>query len=320
MEPDNLAPGPDIDTFTTEGVDRGDAIETPVVETPVTDDKVEDIFEEKAEESVAEDEPDDEQPRSKDGKFVSKGIPKERFDEAVGKERDAREAAERRADELERKLNATAQQQVQTQQIHQLEAQLENMESKYAELMLDGDTAAATAVRKEIRQLDRAIARHESETVATQRTSQALEGQRVESAIARLEADHTALNPESADYDADLVELVLSKQRAMIQSEGLSPSTALFRAATTVMSRFGRSAEPVAEQKGLSAQQLADRKQEQVKKNLDTASRQPASMKGAGLDSDKGGAALTPDINSMTQEEFRALPASTLAKLRGDFT
>ena len=138
-------------------------------------------------------------------------------------------------------------------------------------------------------------------------------------AIARLEADHAPLNPDSESYDPDLVELVLSKQRAMIQGEGLAPSAALSAAAKAVMARFGKAPEPVAEQKGLSAQQLADRKQEQVKKNLNTASRQPASMKGAGLDSDKGGAALTPDINSMTQEEFRALPASTLAKLRGDF-
>ena len=323
MDMDNLAPAPDIENFTTEGVDRGDMIEAPVVETP-PDDKVEDIFEEKvedtpADEPKAEDEPEDEKPRGKDGKFVSKGIPKERFDEAVGKEREAREAAERRAEELERKLNATAQQQVQTQQIEQLETQLETLETKYSELMLDGDTAAATAVRKEIRQLDRAIARAESETVATQRTTQALEAQRVETAIARLEADYTPLNPESADYDPDLVELVLSKQRTLIQQEGLPPSAALSSAAKTVMERFGKQPEPVVETKGLGAQQAADRKQQQIKKNLDTASRQPAAMRDAGLDSDKGGAALTPDINSMTQEEFKALPASTLAKLRGDY-
>lgn len=324
MDMDNLAPAPDIENFDPKGMDRGDAIDSTAVVVP--DDKVEDVFEPKVEdtsaedEPKAEDEPEDEKPRGKDGKFVSKGIPKERFDEAVGKEREAREAAERRASELERKLNATAEQQVQTKQIEQLETQLETLETKYSELMLDGDTVAATAVRKEIRQLDRAIARAESETITTQRTSQALEAQRVELAIATLEADYTPLNPDSETYDPDLVELVLSKQRTLIQNEGMAPSAALTSAAKTVMKRFGTAPEPVVEAKGLSAsQQAEERKAAQIKKNLDTASRQPASMKDSGMDSDKFGASNTPDFSKMTQEEFRALPASTIAKARGDF-
>ena len=328
MDMDNLAPAPDIENFDAKGMDRGDAIESTAVVVP--DDKVEDIFEDKGDvaapvdepkaEDEPADEPEDDKPRGKDGKFTSKGIPKERFDEAVGKEREAREAAERRAEELERKLNATAQQQVQTQQTEQLEAQLEQLETKYSELMLDGDTAAATAVRKEIRQLDRAIARAESETVASQRTTQALEAQRVETAIARLEADYTPLNPDSESYDPDLVELVLSKQRSLIQGEGLSPSAALSYAAKSVMERFGTKPEPVPEAKGLSAsQQAEERKAAQIKKNLDTANRQPASMKDAGMDSDKFGASNSPDFSKMTQEEFAALPEATKAKARGDF-
>jgi len=332
MDMDNLAPAPDIDNFDAKGMDRGDSLVVEPVNDPVNEDKVEDIFDDKSKVDEADkdtpvDEPkedeskvEDEKPRAKDGKFAPKGIPKERFDEAVGKEREAREAAERRANELERKLNATAQQQVQTQQIEHLETQLETLETKYSELMLDGDTAAATAVRKEIRQLDRAIARAESETVATQRTTQALEAQRVDTAIARLEADHALLNPDSESYDPDLVELVLSKQRTLIQSEGMAPSVALTKAATSVMGKFGKAPEPVEEPKGLAAsKQAEERKAAQVKKNLDTASKQPASLKDAGVDSDKMGASNTPDFSKMTQEEFRALPASTIAKARGDF-
>lgn len=330
MDMDNLAPAPDIDTFDPKGQDRGDMIDAPVVE-PVVEDKVEDIFEDKKvepEEPKAEDEPEedepevkDEKPREKDGKFAAKEpkIPKSRFDEQMAKERDAREAAERRAEEAERKLNESAQKQVQTQQTADLEAKLETLETKYSELMLDGDTAAATAIRKEIRQLDRAIARAESESVAVQRTSQALEAQRVDSAVARLEADHAPLNQDSESYDPDLVELVLSKQRTLIEQQGLAPSVALTKAATVVMDRFGKQPESVAETKGLGAQQVADRKKDQIKKNLDTAAKQPASMRDAGMDSDKGGTELTPDVKAMTQEEFAALPKSTLTKLRGDY-
>jgi hypothetical protein len=325
MDMDNLAPAPDIDNFTVDPTARGDFIEAPVV--PVTDDKVEDIFEDKAADKAAEtavDEPEDEvveseKPRDEKGKFTAKGIPKERFDEAVGKEREAREAAERRADEAERKLNATAQAQVQNKQVEELEATIEALETKHAELLLDGDPVAAAKVMKEIRMSERQIARAESEAISTQRTSQALEGQRVETAIARLEADHAALNPNSESYDADLVELVLSKQSNLIKFEGLAPSVALGKAAASVMERFGKAPEPVVETKGLGAQQLADRKQAQVKKNIDTANKQPSSMKDSGLDSDKAGAGESLDVTKMTQEEFAALPKSTLAKLRGDY-
>ena len=85
------------------------------------------------------------------------------------------------------------------------------------------------------------------------------------------------------------------------------------------MNRFApkKSGEPEPEKQGLKNE--SDRKQEQVAKNLDTAKRQPASMKDVGLDSDKAGMSSNlPDISKLSAEEFDALPESTKARMRGD--
>ena len=55
------------------------------------------------------------------------------------------------------------------------------------------------------------------------------------------------------------------------------------------------------------------------KKNIATAGKQPASLKEAGMDSDKAGQTKElPNVSNMTYEEFSALPASTKSKMRGD--
>lgn len=323
---ESLGAAPDIDNFDSKGMDRGDAIVAPEPEPkdepapkeePVEEPELKD--EEPADEPEPEEEPE-EPARDEKGKFTSKGIPKARFDEAVGKERDAREAAERRAAELERQLKAQEKQQVQSVELAKLEEGIEALEQKHAELLLDGDTAGAAKVMKDIRMSERQIARAETEAVANQRTTQALEAERFDTAVARLEADYPALNPESEVYDADLVELVLAKQNTLMRTEGLSPSQAMLRAASQVADRFLKAEEPAKDEKGLAAAKaIEDRKQAQIKKNIDTMKRQPASMKESGIDSDKAGQTGLPDVSMMTAEEFNALPASTMAKLRGDY-
>ena len=340
MDMENLGSAPDVENFDASKMDRGDSIVPPepsVEDTP--DDKVEDIFEgkeagaEAAEEAAAEgakdedeaeDEPeegvDEKHPKDKaTGKFEAK-IPKSRFDEAVGKEREAREAAERRAAELERQLKAGEQAAVRTQEVEAIEANISALEEKHADLLLDGNAKEAAAVMKEIRHAERQIARAEADAMANQRINQTLETQRFDTVVARIEADHPQFNPESESYDADLVELVLTKQQSLMRSQGMSPSQAMDKAASDVANRFLKeTTAPAEEPKGLGKQAAADRKAEQIKRNLDTAKKQPASMKDAGIDSDKAGQTSTVDVMSMTQDEFAALPASTLAKLRGDF-
>lgn len=325
MDVDNLGAAPDIENFDAKDMDRGDAVVTEEkAPDPVPDDKIEDIFEEKAEEAPVEEAEEleaeaeeEEQPRDEKGKFASKGIPKARFDEAVGKEREAREAAERRAAELERQLRAGEQQQIRTQEIEQIESSIAALEEKHAEMLLDGNGKEAAALMKQIRMAERQIATAEADARATARMTQAFEAQTFDAVVARIEADHPQFNPESESYDPDLVELVLTKQQALMRAEGLTSSRAMEKAAKSVADRFLKAEEAKGEPKGLS-KAAEDRRQEQIRKNLDAQKRQPASMKDSGIDSDKAGRQSAIDVMSISPEDFAALPASTIAKLRGD--
>lgn len=332
LDMENLGAAPDIDKFDASALDRGDSLVAPEVTTePVVDDKVADIFDDEKKDDPADepkdepvddpkDEPvDEDKPRDKSGKFEAK-IPKSRFDEAVGKERDAREAAERRAAELERQLKAGEQEAVRTVEIEKVEADIAALEEKHAELITDGKSKEAAAVMKEIRMAERQIARAEADAAATQRINQTMEKQRFDTVVARVEADYPAFNPDSETYDADLVELVLTKQSNLMRSQGLSASSAMEMAAKEVAGRFLTKEEVKEEAKGLAKANVAEsRKEEQVKKNLDTQKRQPASLKESGIDSDKLGKTSEMDMSTMTADEINALPEATRARLRGDF-
>lgn len=261
-----------------------------------------------------------EQARDEKGRFASgPKIPKARFDEAVGKEREAREAAERKAAELERQLNERTKTEETSTKLEELEGKVSELERQHADMLLDGDSEGAAKIMREIRHAERQIARAEIANETQNHVSRTLEAERVEAAVARLEADTPQFNPQSEEYDQDLVDLVLSKQRSLIEREGLSPSRALERAGEDVRSRFLSQKSEEGEQAGLGKAGTAeDRRAAQVKKNLDTQKRQAPSMKDSGMDSDKAGVQGKVEVAKLTDEEFAALPESTKAKLRGD--
>lgn len=300
------------------GGDRGDSF-TPtddkasVVDEVVEEEKVDHSGAESADEDEGEGE--EEPARDDKGRFAKKDeprIPKARFDEAVNKERERVAALERQLAELQ-----AAQAQVKKQEdTAKLDAEIDDLEKQRAKLLLDGEAEKAAEIASVIRAKERQLAIEESRSMSAQAKEQAREEIRMELTVEKIEAEYPALNPESDEFDEDLVELVLSKQRTLMQKEGLSPSKALAKASTSVMGRFGAKADEP-EQKGLK-KDVEDRKQAQVKKNIETSKKQPASMKESGLDSDKMGDKAI-DIANMSFEEFEALPEATRAKLRGDF-
>jgi hypothetical protein len=291
-------------------VDRGDDVpegntevaDEPAVETP--------------EEAEKEAEKEIEEPaRDEKGRF----IPKERFDEAVGKEREARAAAEQRLAALEKELQSRQQTQKQGADVEAFEAHITTLEDKHTTLLLDGDAKGAAAVMKEIRMAERQIAKLEMQQDSTAITAHAIEAERVEYAIASLEADHPVFNPDSEEFDEELVNFALAEQQRLMKAEGMAPSRALVKAATTIMKRFAAKPAEVDAKPGLAKAAQDDRKAAQVAKNLETQKRQPASMRDSGIDSDKAGQqGANIDPSRLSYEEFEALPDSVKAKLRGD--
>lgn len=338
MDLSNLGSAPDIDNLDVSTLDLGNEIGEGAAasddELPTQDQldkEVQEANKGKETDAAAKDEPakgdgetTDEQPRDDKGRFAEKEarIPKSRFDEAVGKEREAREAAERRAQELERKLAETSANKEAAAEIERIEGEVEALELKYQELLLDGNTAEAAKVMRQIRLAERQIATAEAESRAQATTAKAIEADRLEAAIARLESDYPEFNTQSEVYDEDLVGLVLAKQRSLIQS-GMSPSVAITKAGKDVAGRFLKKQEETKEvkddSKGLAAAaKQDDRKKEAVAKAIETQSAQAPSTKEVGLDSDKLGEKGLPDVTKLTADEFEALPESTKARLMGN--
>jgi hypothetical protein len=317
------------------GLDRGDDVIPPstIDDTPVDGEKDEAAAAEaaaaeelaakaaaKADETTDEDEEgDDKPPRDeKTGKFAKKDkeerIPKSRFDDAVNKERQAREAAEGKLAELQKQLSTVDR----NADNEKLETEIKTLEQQHTKLMLDGEAEKAAAVMSEIRMKERQIGITSNAALTEQAKEQAREEMRMELTVERLEGTYDEFNPNHEKFDEGLVEMVVALQIRKI-NQGLSPSKALVAAATEVMTRISSDGgKGDKETKGLAAAAKgADRKAEQVSKNLDAAKRQPASTKPVGKDSDKAGETL-PTVSGMTMAEFAALPESTKSKLRGD--
>ena len=327
LDIDNIEPVADVDNIDLSSMDRGNSVDTPVPDTAKqgalekqAEQDAKDVLG-KGDEQPEDDTRANDPPRDDKGRFAEKdaSIPKARFDAAVNKEREAREAAEQRLAALEKQIAESTKQVEQSQHISELEAQSEELTAQHAQLLVDGEVEKAVAVMKQIRQIDRQIVKAE-QSVETQRTTAAtLESEKVDLAIAQLESDHPVLNPDSELFDARLANFVLSEQRRLISEQGMTPSKALLKAGKDIVESFvSPKTEEKPEKQGLKND--SDRKKEQVSKNLDASKRQPATMKDVGLDSDKAGASSsTPDINQLTREEFDALPESTKARMRGDF-
>ena len=255
---------------------------------------------------------DKEKVRDDKGRF----IPKSRFDDAVRKEREGRELAERRLGELQAQLKQN-QRQVDT---GELETQIKGLEKQYTKLVLQGDEDAASEIMGQIRLKERTVAIQEATHLSAQAKDQAREEIRVDAAIERIEASYPELREGADEYDQDIVDMVLAAQQANINDRRMTPSMALVKATEVVMSKIARKSAPEPEKKGLAAAAgAADRKAAQVEKNIAAARAQPPSTKSVGEDSDKAGVSAKVDVAKLTREEFAALPEATRARLRGDF-
>ena len=165
-------------------VDRGDnlEIETPVVETP----EVETPELEVKEPEVKE--PESKEPEVKERDDQGRFIPKGRFDEAVGKERAARETAERKLAELQ----ATLKQVDRNANAEKLESEIVGLEKQHSKLLLDGDHEKAAELMSQIRLKERTIAIQEATHLTASVKNEMREERRYDAAVESLEATYDA--------------------------------------------------------------------------------------------------------------------------------
>jgi hypothetical protein len=302
-------------------VDRGDAW-TPEAETAVVEADTAAVVEDDLE--VATGTPSaEEQPRDTGGKFAKKEkaadegpmITKSRFDQAVIKERERAETAERRLAEVERAQGQI----VRNADLDKLAGEVKALRAAERKALVDGDDNKAAELSEQADFKNRQIAIQQASDMSAAAKDEALEQMRMELAIENIETNYPSLDQNSDEFDQDITDDVLDKQRGYMERERLSPSKALLKAVKYVMS-LRAPAEKEEPSKGLSAAAKGvDRKTAAVAKNLDAAKRQPASNKTLGADSDKFGQnSPIPSADEMSYDEFAALPESVKARMRGD--
>lgn len=244
------------------------------------------------EEPEAEEQPDAENPPAEVDKQL---IPRARFNEV----NDRAKAAERRAQELEARLNAT---------IPPTEYDFESKEREYMDAVLEGDHQKALGIRRDIRAAEMDLAR----TVAAAQATQAKEATKAElefeQTVAGIEAEYPAFSQTSEAYNQELVDEALELHAGFV-SRGYSPAAAMRKAVTYVAKVNGLTGKseapapaPAAPKRGPST----------VKSKLDLAASQPPVQSGV------SGGEVEPDYNNLSDEEWNALPKATIARLRGD--
>lgn len=277
--------------------DRGDDV---VVEDPKSAqdlaDEVEKPEKEEKEDEVSEpdDKPEKGEPR----------IPKRRMDEVIAKSKKKDEEIAMLKERLEvRQVDSD---------LDKLELRIDELDDKYEELMSDGQVAEAKTVRKELRKLQKiwnnSVATFGSEAASVK----AVDQMRYDTTLAVIEQEYPVLNPDADEYDEDQVNEIGHLIRKLSSGrEAITRADALRRAVRYVLG-------PPANNGNADAVRSSKR-EEAVKRGLDTSKRQPASLASHGIDSDKiGSGGKKVDVMKLTHEQFKKLDEDTISRLRGD--
>lgn len=308
---------------TTENVDRGDDF-TPTPDTQnveqqdtaaevaadaVKADAASDAKSDEVDTKAEAKSDDEERQRDDKGRY----IPKDRFDEAVRKERSEKEALAARLKEFEEK---EAQRTV-AADFEEANKQVKELIKQHTSLLADGELDKASDLMEKILEMKENIAERKAEAKAMTAKNQAKEEVRYDALVAKLEADYPQINPDAEEFDKGSVRKVQAYMQGLMQTERLSPSQALKEAVETILGSVKKA--------DITTQQKAEdlgmrRKEEAVKKAIEAKTKQPASTKDIGVDHDKQGGALDASaVMKMSWDEFVKLPDSKLSEMRGDF-
>lgn len=304
--PEDEAEEVKADESESEPVLEGEEDETPEVEAAA-----------ETEEEVADDEPAEPETKAsgagseEDDKGIM--IPKARFDEAVRKARERQEALEQRLKKAEEEHAKRAT----DTDVSDLQEKIDAALDKHEEFLLDGDVEKARVARREATRLQEALIETRLKQQSQQTGNAAVEQIRYEAKLAQYEARHPAINPDSDQYNQDVMDEVV-ELKAAFESRGWTSTAALDKA----MSYAFRGASEQEEVKEDPTIRRDQRAHQQRKKNAAAKKATPPDLSVAGRDSDKGGKGDgLPDVTKMTPEQFAAWadkdPAA-LARLRGD--
>ena len=190
-------------------------------------------------------------------------------------------------------------------------------EVEYQNMVLDGETEKAVALRREIRKAEREQLEFEMRQEMTQTVSQDRQMTALQNAAAAMEEAYPVFDSNSEAFDQEMTNEVVDLRDAFIL-KGYDAVDALSKAVKYVVKDHdldqAQESVPSLAGKAQKTDELA-KKRAEVSKKLRAAEAQPPELPGESSSNhgDKGF-----DLSSMTEEEFAALPEATLRRIRGD--
>ena len=254
------------------------------------------------EEAEAEAEPEsiaDEKPAKKPM------VPKARLDEVLAKQK----ALQKQLDEI----NAANEKAEEAPESYDFDAK----EVEYQNMVLDGETDKAVALRREIRKAEREQLEYEMRQEMSQTVNQDRQMTALQQAANAMEDAYPVFDSNSEVFDQDMTNEVVELRDAFIM-KGYEAVDALSKAVKYVVKDhdLDKTVEeaPSLAGKAQKTDEVA-KKRAEVSKKLRAAEAQPPELPGESS-SNHGEKGI--DLSTLTEDEFAALPEATLKRLRGD--
>ena len=287
-----------------------------VAEEVVAEDAEEETVAEEPEEIVSKDEQSteeetepeaelEEEPEVEEKAAKKPMVPKARLDEVLAKQK----ALQKQLDEI----NAANEKAEEAPESYDFDAK----EVEYQNMVLDGETDKAVALRREIRKAEREQLEYEMRQEMSQTVNQDRQMTALQQAANAMEDAYPVFDRNSDDFNEDMTNEVVELRDAFIM-KGYEAVDALSKAVKYVVKDHDldqpQESAPSLAGKAQKSDELA-KKRAQVSKKLKAAEAQPPELPGESS-SNHGEKGL--DLSTMTEEEFDALPEATLKRLRGD--
>jgi hypothetical protein len=297
----------DLNFEEVEGIVAEAEQEEEPVEEVVAEDSEEEVEAEDSEEEVeVEDLEEVEAKATPEPESKKHMVPKERLDAVLAKQK----ALQKQLDDLQAQS---------TPDVNAPEAyDYDTKEAEYQEFILDGESAKATALRKEIRAAEKAELQYEFDQKMGQTVQQNQQATVLQQAANELENTFPVFNQNSEAFNAEITQEVVDLRDAFI-TQGYQPVDALAKAANFVVKDYGLVEgdveSPLSAPKTTTPVDEVAKKRANNQKKLQSAQSQPPELSG---ESSSTHGEKAEDLLSLTEEEFNALPAATLKRMRGD--
>lgn len=229
-------------------------------------------------------------------------VPKSRLDEVLAKNKDLNAQLE-----IERKAKAARQPEVDKDA---KEFDFDTKETEYMKLVMEGETAKALAVRKEIRAAEQAQVLKQTDKASSADS----EAEALAKAAMVVEENFPQFVKGHAEYNEEATKVVLRMRDGLIAT-GSNAVEALNEAVDFAVRKFGldKDLEVKDDKKVVD---LDKKRQETVEKKIAAQKKQPPEIKSEG---NGGKREEKSEVDEMSDEEFAALPESKKRALRGDY-